>query len=112
MDFSQQKSEFNALDLIGSGWHHIAEDDQHLLTQQLRLEISHGHILYDRPLEIIVRRYDQDDVLLIVSHSEFQYAKVHLTWVTSPEHNSAWPAIVTYRNLHELIDIELISDEN
>ncbi|MCG7551168.1 hypothetical protein [Pseudoalteromonas sp. Of7M-16] len=52
------------------------------LLTEIVAELSIGHVLYGKNIEILAKREDRDDVLV---NSEGKYFIVHLTWSNSKE---------------------------
>lgn len=104
MDFKPYKAPFDSLNLSGTGWYHVREDEGQRLAQELRRELAPGHLLEDKPIEVIARRHDRDDILLIVFDGNYRYVGVHLTWATQHETDPKWPWTWQYRDLQHFID--------
>ena len=70
---------------LPTGWEPIPAT---AFVDELRREITGGHLLHGRAVTAIARRRDRDDVAFLVDGSRL--CIVHLTWnvETSPE----WPA--------------------
>jgi len=52
------------------------------IQQQLEREITEVHPLYNRAPKVLGRRFDNDDVLVVLSDETF--ARVHLVWGKGP----------------------------
>lgn len=71
------------------------------LQLQLERELAEGHPLWGKDAEVVGRRVDNDDVLVLCCDGTM--AAVHLDWVTGPHKNPAeYPSIITYQSLAEL----------
>ena len=70
------------------------------LQNQLELEISNKHILWDKKAKIIGRRIDTDDV--VVKTKDNLYAIVHLDYSTGPG-NEEYPSTDVYKTFNEFI---------
>lgn len=68
-------------------WVAATPPDQQL-CDELRRELSPGHPLFDRAVEVIALRVDTDDVLFAVAGPR-PFAVVHLTW--NKETSPVWP---------------------
>jgi len=86
---------------------HLTDTD---LTIQLKREISRDHILYGKDLKTIARRHDNDDALFQIFNSDFEYAKVHLTWSQKPIKDSYWPATETFKDWQEAYENLIVPD--
>jgi hypothetical protein len=72
------------------------------LVAELLREIAPGHVLYGRPVRVVGRRYDCDDILLAVSEPE-QLAIVHLSYASHPD-RPPWPSTTVFENIPEFIE--------
>ncbi len=70
------------------------------LENELRVEINNGHLLYNKNVSAIIRRYDCDDVVYQLSDNS--YALVHLTWSGKIESNSKFPSTSIYKTLADI----------
>jgi hypothetical protein len=66
------------------------------LEHELKTELSNGHVLESKPVTIIARRKDNDDVLVKVMDEPVIYAVVHLTWSKSKERVPTCPRTTIY----------------
>lgn len=80
------------------------------LNSQLEREISPGHVLYGKDVKTIARRRDNDHVLFAVFDSDFQYAKVHLTWSQSKVTDTNYPLTKTYSDWQDVYDNLFLPD--
>jgi hypothetical protein len=69
------------------------------LENELYCEVSVNHILFERKVSAIGRRYDCDDILFRVFDSEFNYAVVHLTYSKKKEICHLYPITIVYKDL-------------
>lgn len=82
-------------------WNKTTEEDNGLL-EQLRKELSEGHILFGKNLELVARRFDQDDILVKIV-DENTYALVHLTWGEPLSANPHLPETFVYNSIEEAV---------
>jgi len=83
-------------------WYEIADGRQRaMLTEELKREVTEGHILSGKTASVIGRRDDRDDVLAKIDDDEFLYAQVHLTWSRHPESDTRWPRVAIFRSFDE-----------
>lgn len=80
-------------------WHKTSEEDVNLLDQ-LNRELSEGHPLFGKQVELLARRFDMDDILLKVDD---KYAVVHLTWSDQPQIDPRFPATSFYNSIREAV---------
>jgi hypothetical protein len=81
-----------------SPWYPVAEADTRAgLESQLRLEVSHGHVLHGAKAELIARRSDTDDALFALGDG--RVAEVHMTWSRRPERDTRWPATAVFASI-------------
>ena|SRR6185437_118064 len=86
-------------------WEEVTDDDQRrLFVEELQKEVSEGHVLWGRVVNLIARRRDADDILVQLLGPESLYAQVHLTWSSRPENNPKWPRTATFSSLKEWRD--------
>ena len=76
-----------------SPWEPILESEPMALVflEELKKEISPQHILFNKQVEAIARRRDNDDVLFKLFGNPTQYAVVHLTWSNQQEADESFP---------------------
>lgn len=67
--------------------------------QELRTELSTGHVLDGRRWVMFARRTDRDDAVLHLASGG--YAVVHLTWSGRTE-QPPWPSTTVYQDLRDL----------
>ena len=72
--------------------------------KELNSEIGKKHILYQKKVTAIGRRYDCDDILFQVQDSEFSFAVVHLTYSKAKERDSDYPRTILYKDLNDWIN--------
>ncbi len=75
------------------------------LLDELKKEIPEDHILHGIDFEILARRQDQDDILIIAQND---YFIVHLTW-TGHQETNPYPRTAQYKTLESLKD-KLLED--
>jgi hypothetical protein len=78
----------------------VAAESANGLEAQLKSELSKNHVLQNLEWTVIVRRYDQDDILLQIK-DESRVAEVHLTWGNKPDVHSQFPSTVFYSSFEE-----------
>ena len=74
------------------------------LVLELKRELSDGHILLGKPVTIIARRKDNDDVLVGVMEELVIYAVVHLTWSKNKERVPTCPLTTIYESWSEWVN--------
>lgn len=74
------------------------------LENELRKEVSAGHVLFSLAARAVAQRTDNDDVLFETNSPDFQYAVVHLTWSNKPEHDPHWPETEVFGSLKDWIE--------
>lgn len=76
------------------------------LQLQLERELAEGHPLWGNDIEVVGRRVDNDDVLVLCCDGAM--VVVHLDWATGPHNNPAeYPSVITYQSLaefHQVMD--------
>lgn len=76
------------------------------LQLQLERELAEGHPLWGKDIEVVGRRVDNDDVLVLCCDGAM--VVVHLDWATGPHNNPAeYPSVITYQSLaefHQVMD--------
>ena len=71
------------------------------LQLQLERELAEGHPLWGKDAEVVGRRVDNDDVLVLGCDGAM--AAAYLDWATGPHNNPPeYPPIVMYQSLAEL----------
>ena len=88
--------------IAGSG----GESESERLTNELRKELSQGHILYGAKLRAVAFRKDRDDVLFEVDNSDHPLVVVHLTW--RRESDPRWPTTVFFENWEQWLRGEML----
>ena len=83
-----------------SPWKKADENDQKLILE-LKKELASGHALYDKDVEVLARRLDNDDVLFKIKSTPICYALVHLTWMGKVDPNPKFPWTIIYNSLEE-----------
>ena len=79
------------------------------LSGQLKKEISKNHLLFDKKVETLARRQDNDDVLFLVEDNS--YAVVHLTWSNNPHYDGQYPITFQYDSWEELYEYRILKDK-
>lgn len=82
--------------------------DQSLISQ-LEREISSNHILFDKKVETLARRLDNDDVLFLVEDSSF--VVVHLTWSNNSHNDGRFPISEKYDSWEDLYENKILKDK-
>ena len=70
-------------------WEAVSTDAAIAFERELSQELAPGHVLFDRPAQVIARRSDQDAVLVVLQ-APTEFAVVHLTFSGGPE-RPPWP---------------------
>lgn len=79
------------------------------LVSQLKREISTNHILFEKKVETLARRQDNDDVLFLVDNSSFTV--VHLTWTNNSHNDVRFPICEQYVSWKELYENRILKDK-
>lgn len=82
-------------------WNDISEYTENLtktLYGELHKEVGEGHPLNGKAFNILAKREDRDDVLLV---AENVYYIVHLTW-KGKEEGMPWPIVEKYETEQDL----------
>ena len=76
-------------------WYSLEQEPAQVdgLGKELQAEIGPGHVLTGQSWQVIGRRDDRDDILLLLPDGEV--AEVHLTWARHPE-PEPWPVTGVY----------------
>jgi hypothetical protein len=98
----------NAMDFLDP-WTTAALQPEPLI-RELEKEVSDGHILFGKKVEIVARRRDTDDVLLRLSDNSGCYAVVHLTWSGKKERSPKWPITTVFSSWEEFVDKRMLPD--
>ncbi|MXV50771.1 hypothetical protein GS399_07280 [Pedobacter sp. HMF7647] len=99
-------SEPNQTKELPEPWYWTEQD----LNEQLASELSFRHILYEKKVQTLARRGDNDDVLFRVFNSEFKYAVVHLSWSGSINKEGHWPTVQIYKDWDDLYENRIKTD--
>ena len=67
------------------GWHNPNAAIAHSLRAELKREVPPGHLLYQRPVDVVAYREDQDDVLCRHQDDPDRFTVIHLTWSCKKE---------------------------
>jgi len=78
------------------------------LSGQLEKEISKNHVLFDKNVETLARRQDNDDVLFLVEENTF--AVVHLTWGNNSHNDGHFPISEQYDTWEDLYENRILKD--
>jgi hypothetical protein len=89
-------------------WYPVANPQEFL--DELRLEVTSSHPLFDLPLRTIARRYDRDDVLFQIEDGSGRVAMVHLTWSMKPERDPFWPETIILDSLNRWAETVMTED--
>ena len=74
------------------------DEDRRHAAEELKRELTEGHVLYGRRVLPVARRVDQDDVLFFLPDSPQALAAVHLTY-NGPELDPRWPETELYDSI-------------
>jgi hypothetical protein len=69
------------------------------LEEQLHVEISKRHVLFDEMTRLVARRDDTDDALFALPNG--RVAEFHLTWSKRTEQDSRWPVTAIFNSMEE-----------
>lgn len=105
-------SEIQPIHLDIEPWHSVNFQEKNSLLNELKIEISNNHILFDKinNLELIMRRYDRDDCLF-KDYKTGRVYLVHLTWSMFKEPDPHYPRTNTYESIMEWITQDLYNDQ-
>jgi len=82
------------------GWYpESAKKVPHAWEQELQLEVSPKHILWQQQVRLVARRHDRDEALFELDDG--RVAEVHLTWRQAEEPDGKWPWTVVFSNLDQ-----------
>lgn len=90
-------------------WYSLPDIDPQL-SQELYREISKDHILYNKKVNAVARRQDNDDVLFELTDSKNKYAIIHLTWKSKTEKDSNYPMTQLFENWLDLYNDRIVPD--
>jgi hypothetical protein len=76
------------------------------MENEIKKEIAESHPLYGKPLNVMARREDQDEVLC---ESNAKYYVIHLTWSGKPELPS-FPRFDEYESLESFVKNKMEKD--
>jgi hypothetical protein len=85
---------------LPEGWSGVEPEQAAGLGRELRRELSRGHALAGVKAIAIAVRFENDDVLFVLTGSPHPYAVVHLTW--HRENDPQWPAFRFFETLDEV----------
>ena len=91
-------------------WDSLCTDGKSF-EQELYKEVGRNHVLYNKKVSVIGRRYDRDDFLFEVKDIEFKFAVVHLTF-SGKEEIGVNPRTKVYKDLDHWINRCMILDHN
>jgi hypothetical protein len=80
------------------------------LERELVKEVGRGHVLFQRQVKTLARRYDRDDVLYAVENPS-QLALVHLSYAAKPD-RPPWPSTTLFDDLIGFIDARMKPDHD
>jgi hypothetical protein len=81
-------------------WYLIdAQPERSAMEQQLRRELTPGHLLHGERFRAVGRRQDRDDVLFALDSG---WAIVHLCWTSGPSADPRWPKSWVFSGFDEL----------
>lgn len=85
--------------------------NENLFEEELHKELGKKHILYNKKVSIIGRRYDCDDFLFEIDNIDFKFAVVHLTF-SGKEESESYPKTRVYKDLNDWINRCMVPDYN
>lgn len=90
-------------------WDAIDIDEEHMQTllSELKLELSPNHILYNKNVELIAKKTNNDDIILALESGSI--AVVHLTW-SSKQEIDGFPITRVYHNEIDFWNTEMRKD--
>ena len=89
----------------------MSEDEKQSLLKQLKREVTRDHVLFSvvYKLNLLLRRYDQDDTLFVDGSTGKVY-EVHLTWINN-QVSPVWPLTTEYPSFNNWAENPLIEDQ-
>src|SRR4028119_1395707 len=73
-----------------------------VFAEQLCMEVSPKHVLFNKKVKAIAKRQDNDDILFEVLDDENKFAVVHLTWKQRNEEDPRYPKTRLFKNWIDL----------
>jgi len=89
-------------------WQEI-KDKNNWFLQELISELNESHVLFEKPKEVVARRFSQDDILCLLNDNT--YAIIHLTY--SKNNAKGSPKFIVFDSLQSAlcyIEDEYISE--
>ncbi|QLY77851.1 hypothetical protein [Clostridium intestinale] len=77
--------------------------------QELYKELGKNHVLNNKKVSVIGRRYDRDDFLFEINDIEFKLAVVHLTF-SGKDESGTYPKTKLYKDLDDWINRCMLPD--
>ncbi len=93
-----------------SPWQAISARGRVAYEQELSLEVSPGHPLFDVPVSAIARTCHDDNVLFLLHNHSADLAVVHLTFRGKTERDAKWPSTVLFRSMDHWVTACMIPD--
>jgi hypothetical protein len=75
------------------GWRYPDSAAAQGLHAELQRELPPGHLLFERAVEVVAYREDQDDVLLRHVNEPDRFTVIHLTWGRMREIDAEHPSV-------------------
>ncbi len=82
------------MEILPKGWFYATSEEGASLWRELQTELSEGHILFQKPVQVIAHRNGAtDDILCRHLDKPNRYTVVHLTWSMKTEINEKHPTV-------------------
>jgi len=90
-------------------WGAVEIEEEHIqaLINELKLELPPNHILYNKNVELIAKKTNNDDIVLELEDNSI--AVVHLTWSAKQE-AEGFPVAKIYKNRMDFWKNEMVQD--
>ncbi|PID48177.1 MAG: hypothetical protein CR967_01025 [Proteobacteria bacterium] len=75
-----------------------------LLNKELQIEITRGHLLYEKDVIIVAYCDGSDDILCQHKDKNNFYSLVHLTWSCKPEINTNYPIVIMQGSFEDFLN--------
>jgi hypothetical protein len=94
-------------EILPEGWFYATEEESKALWKELQKELPPGHILFERPVQVIAhRRGATDDILCKPLDEENRYMVIHLTWSMKMETNEGLPTVEVDGSFEDFVEYE------
>ena len=88
------------------GWFYATEEESKSLWKELQKELPEGHILFEKPIQVIAhRRGATDDILCKHLDETDRYTVIHLTWSMKTEIDERFPMVEADGSFTEFVGL-------